>query len=203
MDQSEEQRLVERLIRMEEAAWERFCRLYTKPIHGFICCLLRFNADQAEEVVQMTLLRCIRSIQSFDPARGTLWNWLKTVARNEAYTLARREQKTPEIHLATLPPEILEQIQQTWDTAFLPDTLLGRHDVQFLVQDILFTLPERQRTTLKLKYLEEFSVSEIATQMNTTEKAVESLLSRGRDAFREAFTRHVAEHTLPVAEVGI
>lgn len=204
MERAEEKALVERLIRMDEAAWGRFCRLYGPPLLGFVRYVLRFDVFQAEEVVQMTLVRCVRSIHSFDPSRGPLWAWLKAIARNESHTLARRDQKTAvEYPQSSFPPEIIEQILQTLDTAFLPDEILSRNDVHFLVQDVLLSLPERQGTVLTKKYLEELSVAAIARQMNTSEKAVESLLSRSREAFRSAFKTRLTEDADLSREVGL
>ena len=204
MDRAEEKDLAERLVLMDEVAWERFCRLYGPPLLGFVRYALGFDAQQAEEVVQMTLVRCVRSIGSFDPARGELLTWLKAIARNEAHTLARRAQKIAvEIPHSAFPPEVVEQILQTLDTAFLPDEILARRDIQFLVQEVLVSLPERQREALTLKYMEELPVAEIARQLKNSEKAIESLLSRGREAFRSAFKARLTEDAGLSREVGI
>ena len=48
-------------------------------------------------------------------------------------------------------------------------------------------LPQHYREALEAKYVLRQSVREIATDRSTTEKAVESLLTRARQAFRESF----------------
>ena len=48
-------------------------------------------------------------------------------------------------------------------------------------------LPERQRAAITLRYLDGFSVSEIARVMGVEYKAAESLLSRGRRSFMDAW----------------
>jgi RNA polymerase sigma-70 factor (ECF subfamily) len=48
-------------------------------------------------------------------------------------------------------------------------------------------LPERYEGVLRMKYLDRLSVAEIAATSGETEKAVESLLTRARAAFREAY----------------
>ena len=48
-------------------------------------------------------------------------------------------------------------------------------------------LPERYEAVLRMKYLERMSVADMAAARGETEKAVESLLSRAREAFREAY----------------
>jgi RNA polymerase sigma-70 factor (ECF subfamily) len=50
-------------------------------------------------------------------------------------------------------------------------------------------LPERQEAVLRAKYLDEHSVAEIAAAWKETPKAIESLLTRARQAFREQFER--------------
>lgn len=48
------------------------------------------------------------------------------------------------------------------------------------IESALGALPERQRAVIVLRYLDEFSVSEIADALQISYKATESLLSRGR-----------------------
>ena len=51
----------------------------------------------------------------------------------------------------------------------------------------LDALPPRQRTALVMRYLDGFSTSEVADQLDATYKATESLLGRARRAFTEAY----------------
>ena len=53
----------------------------------------------------------------------------------------------------------------------------------------LAELPPRYESVLRAKYLEGRGVQEIADENGETPKAVESLLSRAREAFREAYSR--------------
>jgi RNA polymerase sigma-70 factor (ECF subfamily) len=50
-------------------------------------------------------------------------------------------------------------------------------------------LLERQESVLRAKYLDGLSVADIAVAWNESPKAIESLLSRARVAFRERFER--------------
>lgn len=51
----------------------------------------------------------------------------------------------------------------------------------------LESLPERQRAALTLRYLDEHSVAEVATMLDTTYRAAESLLARARGSFMTAY----------------
>lgn len=188
MAQSDEDHLVSELIRNDEAAWERFCRLYARPLLGFVRHALGFDAEQAEEIVQRTLLRCVRSIATFDSGRGDLLGWLHTIARNESRTLLQKNIGGElERAYSVVAPSVIDEILATLDQSDLPEEVLARRDVQLFVQNVLVTLSDRQRRVLVMKYVDELSVAEIAISLKSSEKAVESLLSRAREAFRTAF----------------
>jgi len=57
----------------------------------------------------------------------------------------------------------------------------------------LDALSERQEAALRAKYFDGLTVDEIASSWDETPKAIESLLSRARAAFRERFERLVKE----------
>ena len=58
----------------------------------------------------------------------------------------------------------------------------------------LNTIPDRYEAVLRAKYLEGRSVADIAAESGDTAKAVESLLTRARQAFREAYGTEEDEH---------
>jgi RNA polymerase sigma-70 factor (ECF subfamily) len=57
-----------------------------------------------------------------------------------------------------------------------------------LVRSALASLPERQRALLTLRYLDGYSVSEIAGKFDMTYRAAESALARARRSFVVAWT---------------
>jgi RNA polymerase sigma-70 factor (ECF subfamily) len=56
-----------------------------------------------------------------------------------------------------------------------------------MVAHALAALPHHYEAVLRAKYLDGLSVQAIAESSGNSPKAVESLLSRARQAFREAF----------------
>lgn len=55
------------------------------------------------------------------------------------------------------------------------------------VLEALESLPDRQRAALCLRYLDDFSVSEVAEALGIQYQAAESLLARGRRSFARAY----------------
>jgi RNA polymerase sigma factor (sigma-70 family) len=136
----------------------------------------------------MSFVRCVKSIKSFDPARGRLFTWLKAVSRNEAHTLLPEFPMRPGAASDSAPlSDVARTIMEKLDNVTLPEEILARQETQLLVQQALMELPSRHREALALKYLENRRVSEIAGRLGQSEKAVESLLTRSRNAFRAAF----------------
>ena len=73
---------------------------------------------------------------------------------------------------------------------------MARKEVQWLIHETVYGLRPPHRKVLTLKYLNGRKVSEIAVVMGQSEKAVESLLSRARQAFKNALlsrTKHLGD----------
>ncbi len=180
MDQTEQKAFVRKLKKMDERAWEVFCREYSLPLLAFVQFRFGCNREKAEEIVQMTFIRCIKSIRTFKPSRGRLLNWLKAISKNEAHTLLQQEQK----QLATI-----EGIFEEIDTVALSEEMVGKEEVQLLIHETIAELYSRYRKVLILKYIENRKVTDIAAMLGQSEKAIESLLSRSRQAFRKVFLK--------------
>ncbi len=89
MDRSEEIALVGRLLAHDEDAWRTFCQEYSSDLLALVQYAFGCSREMSEEIVQSAFVRCVRSIDTFDPARGRLFPWLKAVTRNEARNLLR------------------------------------------------------------------------------------------------------------------
>jgi len=186
MDQAEEKALVRRLVGMDDRAWEAFCRECSLPLLAYVQAHFLCSRELAEEVVQRSFVRCVKSIGSFDPSRGRLFAWLKAVARNEAYTTLSGYPVRPEGE-----SEVASEAIGRLDDAVLPDEVLAQKETQRMVHETLMGLPSRHRKVLILKYMDDCRVAEIARLLGQSEKAVESLLTRSRNAFKATFLKKV------------
>ena len=202
MDNAEEKTLVRRLLRFDDDAWRTFCADFWTALAQYLRLHFGCNSERAEEIVQMTFVRCVRSIRTFDPSRGRLLDWLQAVAANEARTCFKGESRPcdQESH-SEGARRSLEAIADCLDREPLPEDLLARKDTQMMVAECLLGLPLRQRQVLVMKYQEELKVAEIAKSLSISEKAVESLLSRSRESFRRLIVARVAAAKLTVGDI--
>jgi RNA polymerase sigma-70 factor (ECF subfamily) len=113
--------------------------------------------------------------------QSTIFTWLCAVCRNEIAGHFRRLRRG-ETALDDASEDLLSTIEN-------PETNLLAREGDELVHLALDALPPRYARMLEWKYVDGLSVREIALRMDLGEKAVESLLTRARVAFRAAFER--------------
>jgi RNA polymerase sigma-70 factor (ECF subfamily) len=171
-----ERGLLDAVLAGDERAWrawydESFPGLYAYAL--WRCGGARHPAD---EVVQETWLAAVRRLRSFDPARGSFAGWLRAIAANVLRNHFRRESRRRAVAPAAARPEV--------QPAGAEEERRARAE---RVAGALAALPDRYEAALRAKYLEGQSVVAIAAATGDTPKAVESLLSRARQAFRDAF----------------
>jgi RNA polymerase sigma-70 factor (ECF subfamily) len=187
MDRSEENALVGKLVAGDEDAWGAFCREYSADLLAVVQFRFGCGRERSEEIVQRAFVRCVRSIGTYDPARGRLLPWLRAVAGNEARSLLRdRQAGCAELPLSTISQHTLESLADAIDKAPLPDELLASEETRMLIRECLAELNTRYRQALLRKYVDNWKVAAIAGGLELSEKAAESLLSRAREAFKRA-----------------
>lgn len=160
------------------------------PLYQF--CLYRVGRDRhlCEEVVQETLVQAIRKLSHYDPARAadSIFPWITGLARNEIQRVVAREKSTTSLEsLWARMDDELRDIFARLESEPLADDVLEREETRQMVNATMSQLPPHYREALEAKYIARQSVRDIATAGSTTEKAVESLLTRSRQAFRESF----------------
>ncbi len=167
-----------------------FAEAVLQPLYAF--CFYRVGGDthRCEEVVQETLVRALRDLERYDPARSgdNIFPWLTGLARNEISRVLARDRRLVSLDAlwARIDRELLPMYERL-EAEPLAEDLLRREETCQLVDMTLSQLPPRYREALEAKYVRGVSVRDLAVLWRSTEKAVESQLSRARKAFRATF----------------
>ena len=140
----------------------------------------RFLGDKedAADIVQDTLIRLLDASNRYHPTASFKTYLYKVVTR---LCLDQAKKKQP-LYLETIPdspdprPDAAEKIMQQ-------ETVVA-------VRIALDALPPNQRMAIVLRYFENLNYEEIASALETTQKAVERLLSRGRERLRDTLSEH-------------
>ncbi len=172
-------RLVARIRAGDEDAFELLVERYQAPLfrylHGFVG-----DPEQARDLVQETFLRAYRSLGGLDDP-GLLRSWLYRIAHNQACSLLRRRRL-----MSWLPLSFMHQGNEP-----APD----RRVVEAArVEETLAQVPLDQRAPLLLHLVGGFSYAEVAELLGISEGAVRMRISRGRAAFRAAYSAGEEDH---------
>jgi RNA polymerase sigma-70 factor (ECF subfamily) len=122
-------------------------------------------------------------------AEASLFTWLCQICRHEMHDYLEAQQRDAR-RLVSIDDDptvraALESIPA--DMHSDPEGLASRTDSLRLVQVVLDYLPANYGNALEWKYVEGLRVSEIASRLQLTPLAAESLLARARRAFRDAW----------------
>lgn len=128
------------------------------------------NREDAEDVVQETLIRLMQSQLVFEDEQKEK-AWLLTVASN----LCCDQLKNADRRHSVAMPEGYE--------AAAPDN--PKPDIGNEVLQEVLRLPEKYRSVIHLYYFEEYSIREIAEIVGKKEVTVRSLLKRGRERLQK------------------
>ncbi|MCA1591720.1 MAG: sigma-70 family RNA polymerase sigma factor [Acidobacteria bacterium] len=149
--------LVHAVARGEEPAFISLYDRYSSILLGLLLRILH-SRPESEDVLQEVFLQVWQQARSFDAARGRPFTWLVTLARSRAIDRLRLLESRNRTALRSTQ-EVPESIQVGVDEVAI------RSEQSELVRGALDELPEEQRRTLVLAYLEGLSQSEIATRL--------------------------------------
>ena len=177
--------LVARLLRGDEAAFTQFFDTMFPRLYRFALPRLDQRQDAAEDVAQATLCQAVRRLDTWR-GEASLFTWICAICRHEIDGWRRIHGKQTPVPLVEDAPEVRAALESFYvHDLFNTEAHVHRRDLATLVQRILDHLPVHYGNVLEWKYLEDQSVRDIATRLDMTEKATESLLTRARAAFRD------------------
>jgi len=147
--------------------------------------LLCRDEHAAEDLVQETMMRAYRHIDTFKPGTN-MKAWLMTILRRTNIDLYRRDQRRVDAGSFDAFGVEIAAPSATHDEQWTdPDELLGRFEDE-AIENAMRSLAEPMRWTLLLVDVEQMSVAEAAVVLDTAEGTIKSRASRARAQLREA-----------------
>jgi RNA polymerase sigma-70 factor (TIGR02960 family) len=154
------------------------------------CYRILGSIQDAEDVLQETLLAAWRGLEGFD-GRASLRAWLYRIATNRCLNALRDKGRRPrQVEPIPDPPEPTRRSEPSWLEPY-PDVLLDsvagpearyeiRESIALAFVAALQHLPPRQRVVLVLRDVLGFRAAEVADMLDTSEAAVKGALQRAR-----------------------
>lgn len=172
-------------IEGDQDAFAELVYTYQDSVYN-LCYRMLSDRAEAEDAAQEAFLRAYLNLQRYDPARS-FKTWLLSIASNHCIDRLRRrrmmwlsidEPLPPNVTLASDEPEPEEE------------TLFRERSEA--VQKLLDTLSPDYRAAVVLRYWYDYSYTEIADILDTTESAIKSRLFRARQMLAEKINPQTA-----------
>jgi len=146
--------------------------------------------DEAEDIAQEAFLRLFRSLESFR-GESSIGTWLyRTVTRLAIDHLRRERLKRRIFFFRSRDDAQADPLDLAVDPHASPHEELQGRETARRMQQVLQTLPARQRAVFILRHQEEMPLKEIARTLGLEEGTVKAHLHRAVNQFRKAFHEH-------------
>jgi RNA polymerase sigma-70 factor (ECF subfamily) len=152
----------------------------------------------AEDIVAETMLAFVQAVDRAGDAASIVnpGAWLRTVATNKVQDYFRATAR-----VRRLVDEVRHNSPEADDSGD-PVKRKEREERRAEVRQVMDQLPDQYRTALEWKYLDKLSVREIARRWGAKEKAVESILFRARNEFRERLKKKDSDPVEPIRQTS-
>ncbi|TWT57430.1 ECF RNA polymerase sigma factor SigW [Thalassoglobus neptunius] len=178
--QSSDARLVEETKKGNKQAFGELVQRYERRLMRVIGRFV-FDLDLIDDLAQETFIRAYERLDQFDPSRR-FSPWLFRIGVNLALDLHRRRKRRVWTIMFT------DRSADRWIENPEADPRNVR-DLQLEVQAVIREIPEKYRTVLILRDMENFSTSEIAAILDRKEATVRWRLAEARNRFQELWEK--------------
>ena len=136
------------------------------------CARMTGSVMDGEDVAQEALFEAYRKLDKFDETRP-MKPWLFRIAHNRCIDFLRKRGVRIEAETAAASPETVEPSE-------------GAFDVDSALEQLVITLPPKERACVLLKDVFDYSLEEIAELVDSTVGGVKAALHRGRSKIKDA-----------------
>jgi RNA polymerase sigma-70 factor, ECF subfamily len=172
-----------------EAAFAELHRLYARRLYRTIVSITK-NHDDAEDVLQDTLLRAHLALNSFE-GRSKLLSWLTRIAINSSLMALRRRRVRRDANFESLSCSDDEAPPlQIKDPSPNPEEVCLQRERSLRTLKAIEDLRLPFRAVLQIQLDRECSVKEIARSLDVSVTAVKSRLHRARRRLAERMQHH-------------
>lgn len=179
--QHDDATLIEHVLRGDEFAFLKLYKKHEQYVRRVVHRHLGVD-EQTDEVVQDVFYTLLEKLPYY---RGdcALSTYLYTIARGKSIDYIRRKKVSRAIH-KVIPHAILSKMK-----SLRTHDLIERHEVEERIETILSQIPHDYAIIIRLKYIDELSIVEIASRLGISTKTAESRLYRARQSFQTLWTR--------------
>ncbi len=178
-----QQQLIQGLKSQDSVVIDSFVQQFSRPLFGVILNYTK-NPPDAEEILQDTLLRVIRKIDTFRE-ESDIWPWMKRIAVNNSIMWLRknRAKRRQEIQMEGFTPQFSEDgyLQSSvFSWSVDPEDVMLNAELSSQLYEAIQSLPFEYRFALALKDIEGYPIRQIASLLGLKEATTKTRIHRAR-----------------------
>ncbi len=189
----EEQQLIEGLKSHNPEIIDEFVQQFSRPLFGVILNYTK-NPSDAEEILQDTLLKIIRKIDTFRE-ESTLWPWIKRIAVNNSIMWLRknRTRRQQQVNLEDIGPRFSEEGYyqgpvSSWPLD--PEDVMLNSELSNNLYEAIQSLPFEYRMPMVLRDIEGYPIKQISSLLGLKEATTKTRVHRARLFVREKLANY-------------
>ncbi|KZE67551.1 RNA polymerase subunit sigma [Fictibacillus phosphorivorans] len=177
--------MVTQVKKGDQEAFEGIVDLFKDKIYRH-CFRMVGNGHEAEDLAQETFLRAYRNISKYNN-EYKFSTWIFRIATN--LCIDRLRKKKPDYYLDAEVPgtDGANMYSQLSTEEPLPEEVVTENEQWNELQAEIMKLPEKYRTAILLKYVDDLSLEEISQIMDIPVPTVKTRIHRGREALKKVF----------------
>jgi RNA polymerase sigma-70 factor, ECF subfamily len=179
---------IKQVIKGDQNAFGEIVEIYKDKVFQLAFRMLG-NRHEAEDIAQEAFIRAYINIESFN-INLKFSTWLYRIATNLCIDRIRKKKPDYFLDAEVAGTEGLTMYSQLPSKMPLPEDDVESLELQDSIQREISKLPEKYRSVIVLKYIEELSLNEISSILEIPLGTVKTRIHRGREALRKQL-RHM------------
>lgn len=174
---------IKQVLKGDRNAYAEIVEIYKDKVFQ-LCYRMLGNRHEAEDMAQEALIRAYINIASFN-INLKFSTWLYRIATNLCIDRIRKKKPDYYLDAEVSGTDGLTMYSQIPAATTLPEEELESMELQETIQREITKLPEKYRSVIVLKYMEELSLNEISEILDMPLGTVKTRIHRGREALRQ------------------
>lgn len=172
---NKEQELIQAIIDGDKHAFAALYKAYSDKVYNIAISYTK-NAESAQDITQDVFVKIYKYAAKFK-WNSALNTWIYRIVVNACLNYIKKQNKLLIVDNSPFENQVVDFNH--------PGVLLENKENATALYQVLGNLPTSQKTAFILSYIEELPRQEVADIMETSLKAVESLLQRAKSNMRK------------------
>lgn len=173
---------IKQVLKGDQNAFGEIVELYKDKVY-LLCYRMLGNRHEAEDMAQEAFIRAYVNIESFN-INLKFSTWIFRIATNLCIDRIRKKKPDYYLDAEIAGTDGLTMYSQIAVDGVLPQDELESLELHETIQHEILQLPDKYRSVIVLRYLEELSLKEISDVLDLPLGTVKTRVHRGREALR-------------------